>query len=107
MYPERTLQMSQVEHVQAQEWETWVAENDGKVLDVREPDEWALGTLPDSVELSIGEIIARKDELDQETPWLVVCHTGGRSFQVANYLTMNGYTAANLAGGMKALGLQD
>lgn len=99
--------MSQVEQVPAPEWENWVAENGGKVLDVREPDEWALGTLPDSVRLSIGEIIERKDELDSDTPWLVVCHTGGRSQQVATYLTMNDYTAANLAGGMKALGLQD
>lgn len=99
--------MSQVEQVFAPDWETWVTNNDGRVLDVREPKEWALGTLPDSVKLSIGEIIARRDELDSQTPWLVVCHTGGRSQQVATYLTMNGYTAANLAGGMKALGLQD
>ncbi len=99
--------MSQVEQVSAPDWETWVAHNGANVLDVREPKEWALGTLPDSVKLSIGEIIERKDELDSDTPWLVVCHTGGRSQQVAAYLAMNGYTAANLAGGMKALGLQD
>ena len=107
MYSPRSLQMSQVEQVPAYDWEDWVAENDGNVLDVREPDEWALGTLPDSVLLSIGEIIERKDELDSDTPWLVVCHTGGRSQQVATYLAMNGYSTANLAGGMKALGLQD
>ena len=99
--------MSRVEQVAAPEWENWVSEHGGHVLDVREPKEWALGTLADSVLLSIGEIIERKDELDIDTPWLVVCHTGGRSQQVATYLTMSGYSAANLAGGMKALGLQD
>jgi len=99
--------MSQIEQIPASEWENWIAENDGNVLDVREPDEWALGTLPDAVLLSIGQIIERREELDSDTPWLVVCHTGGRSQQVATYLGMNGYSAANLAGGMKALGLQD
>ncbi len=99
--------MSRVEQVPATEWETWVADNGAVVLDVREPKEWALGTLPDSVMLSMGEIVERRDELDGDRPMLVVCHTGGRSEQVANYLAKNGYSTANLVGGMKALGLQD
>jgi rhodanese-related sulfurtransferase len=78
------------------------------LLDVREPYEWALGTLPDAVQIRMGEIPDRIDELDNETALLVVCRSGARSDQVAVYLSMNGITkVANLAGGMKALGMQD
>ena len=97
-----------VERVTAAEWERWLSDNDGIVLDVREPHEWDQGVLPDAVRISMGDIPARISELDTDRAYLVVCHVGGRSQQVATYLTMNGYErVANLAGGMKALGLQD
>lgn len=100
--------MSPVEQVPAPEWQTWLEANQGKLLDVREPHEWAMGTLPNAVQISMGDIPDRLDELVGETPVLVVCRSGARSDQVAVYLSMNGLTkAANLAGGMKALGLQD
>jgi rhodanese-related sulfurtransferase len=97
-----------IESVTATEWETWLSDNDGAVLDVREPYEWEQGLLPDSIQISMGEIPARMSELDTARAYLVVCRVGGRSQQVAAYLVMNGYErVANLAGGMKALGLQD
>jgi rhodanese-related sulfurtransferase len=97
-----------IETVQAAEWERWLSDNDGVVLDVREAYEWAQGLLPGSIQISMGEIPARMGELDTATAYLVVCRVGGRSQQVASYLAMNGYErVANLAGGMKALGLQD
>ena len=78
------------------------------LLDVREPDEWALGTLPEAVLISMGDIPGRLPELSGEDGVLVVCRSGARSQQVAVFLSMNGATnVANLAGGMKALGLQD
>lgn len=78
------------------------------LLDVREPDEWALGTLPDAVMISMGDIPGRLPELSGKDGVLVVCRSGARSQQVAVFLSMNGATnVANLAGGMKALGLQD
>jgi rhodanese-related sulfurtransferase len=97
-----------IESVTSTEWETWLSDNDGAVLDVREPYEWEQGLLPDSIQISMGEIPARMSELDTTRAYLVVCRVGGRSQQVAAYLAMNGYErVANLTGGMKALGLQD
>jgi rhodanese-related sulfurtransferase len=100
--------MSPIEQVPAPEWQTWLEANEGMLLDVREPDEWALGTLPDAVMISIGEIPNRLQDLSGRDGVLVVCRSGARSQQVAVYLSTNGLTnVANLAGGMKALGLQD
>lgn len=92
----------------ATEWSAWIQENQGVLLDVREPFEWEQGTLPGALLISMGEIPERMTDLDPELPWLVVCHSGARSQQVAMYLSMNGYEkVANLAGGMKALDVED
>ncbi|HEU5111948.1 MAG TPA: rhodanese-like domain-containing protein [Acidimicrobiia bacterium] len=97
-----------IENVPAQDWESWIESNGGTVLDIREPFEWEQGTLPDSTLIPMGEIPERCGELDIEQAFLVVCRSGARSQQVAAFLTMNGFTrVANMAGGMKALGLQD
>lgn len=95
------------ERVPAQEWEKWVADNDAVILDVREPREWALGTLPGALRISMGELVARIDELPDDKPILCVCRSGDRSGQVAAYLARSGRTpVANMVGGMKALGMQ-
>lgn len=99
--------MSGIDQVDAASWSEWVSETDGALLDVREPHEWEMGVLPGAIRISMGELIERIDELDPEVPLLVVCRSGGRSQQVAVYLSSQGYQAANLAGGMKALGMQE
>ncbi len=94
--------------VPAAEWETWVTENQGLILDVREPYEWEAGTLPGALLISMGELLERIDELPRDRPILCVCRSGSRSHQVAAYLAMSGFAGpANMVGGMKALGLQD
>jgi rhodanese-related sulfurtransferase len=100
--------MPPIEQVPASEWQTWLEANEGMLLDVREPEEWDLGTLPEAVRISIGDIPGRLEDLTGKDGVLVVCRSGARSQQVAVFLSMNGVTnVANLAGGMKALGLQD
>ena len=95
------------ERVPAHEWEQWVADNDAIILDVREPREWALGTLPGALRISMGEVVARLNELPEDRAILCVCRSGDRSSQVAAFLARSGRTrVANLVGGMKALGMQ-
>jgi rhodanese-related sulfurtransferase len=97
-----------MENVPAAEWETWITETEGALLDIREPQEWEMGTLPGVIKISMGEIPQRMSELDTTQPLLVICRSGARSHQVAAYLSMSGFArVANMTGGMKALGLQD
>jgi rhodanese-related sulfurtransferase len=93
--------------VQAGDWETWVDENGATVLDVREPAEWKMGTLPGAILISQGDIVARVEELPKGRPVLCVCRSGARSANVAMFLSFSGFEAANMSGGMKALGMQD
>jgi len=72
------------------------------LLDVREDDEWQRGHAPGAQHIPMGEAPARMAEIDAEAPLFVVCHAGGRSQRVAQYLARNGYQPVNIAGGMLA-----
>ncbi len=95
------------DNVPAADWSTWTEENHAVILDVREPREWALGTLPGATLISMNEIPVRMGEFSADQAILCVCRSGDRSNQVAAFLSQNGYSSvANMTGGMKALGLQ-
>lgn len=98
--------MKTVPQVNAADWETWVQSNEATILDVREPHEWALGTLPDALLISQRQLMDRIHEIPKDRPVLCVCRSGDRSAHVALFLAFNDFEAANMAGGMKALGMQ-
>lgn len=96
-----------IEQVPASEWNRWIEKNNGLILDVREPREWALGTLPGALRISMGALPRSLETLDKGANILVVCRSGNRSQQVAAFMKMSGFeSVANMAGGMKALGWQ-
>ena len=97
--------ISTVEQVPAANWQAWIAETDGVLLDVREPQEWMMGTLPDSTKISLSFLPTSLDQLDEDRPILVVCRAGNRSQLAAQFLQHNGFSAANLAGGLTSIGL--
>jgi len=70
------------------------------VIDVREPDEWSAGHVPDSVLIPMSQVEARLPEIAPERVALIVCRSGGRSNAVAQVLSARGIDAVNLAGGM-------
>jgi len=73
------------------------------LLDVREPWELHICCLPNSVDIPMGQIPSRQDEIDQEQDIVILCHHGVRSQQVAYYLQNAGFeTLYNLRGGISA-----
>ena len=75
----------------------WVEAGAG-VVDVREPWEFQSGHLPGAINIPMGEVVRRKDELTD--PLVLVCRSGARSGRVAQYLINNGHAkVANLSGG--------
>ena len=95
-----------IEHVPARQWESWRDRNDAIIIDVREPHEWQMGTLPGAKTIPLASLPAHLDELDRDTPILVVCATGARSTTAAAWLTAMGFhKPASLAGGLVALGM--
>jgi len=73
------------------------------LLDVREPWEVALASIPGSVAIPMHEIPARLEELDAASEIIVMCKAGGRSQRAAEYLLARGYhKVSNLHGGIDA-----
>ncbi len=71
------------------------------VLDVREPEEVACAPFPGALHVPMGDVPSRLSELDPDAEWVIVCHHGIRSAQVAMYLARMGFErVANLSGGI-------
>jgi rhodanese-related sulfurtransferase/TusA-related sulfurtransferase len=62
-----------------------------KVLDVREPAEYAFNRIPGATSIPMGELENRLDELNQDDEIHVVCRTGNRSDLAAQLLTEKGF----------------
>lgn len=79
------------------------SETECVLLDVREPWEFDICHIENSINLPMGQIVTRLDELDKDSQYIVICHHGVRSLQVAMYLSRNGFTnIINLQGGVDA-----
>ena len=77
------------------------------VLDVREPYELQTASVKADgftlLAIPLGVIPPRLAELDPKRPVACLCHHGGRSMQVANFLKNRGFEhVANIAGGIHA-----
>jgi rhodanese-related sulfurtransferase len=74
------------------------------LLDVRE--DWEIEKAPvptEVVHIPMGEISDRLGELDPKKETVVICRSGGRSAQVAQYLERQGFGKVfNLSGGILA-----
>jgi rhodanese-related sulfurtransferase len=84
------------------DWRSAVG-SDGQLIDVREPDEVAAGTLPGALNIPLGELGARVGELDRDRPVVLLCRSGRRSSDAAKFLSSAGFgEVVNLEGGMLA-----
>jgi rhodanese-related sulfurtransferase len=90
---------------------TWLAQANQQgtpvVLDVREPSELRIASIKADgftlLTIPMGTVPLRLAELDPKQPIACLCHHGGRSMQVAQFLSSRGFdNVANIAGGIHA-----
>jgi rhodanese-related sulfurtransferase len=73
------------------------------VIDVREGWEREIASLPGTVHIPMNELPARLSELDSNGELVIMCRSGGRSMQVAQFLDRQGFrSVSNLTGGILA-----
>jgi rhodanese-related sulfurtransferase len=88
-------------------WPDYANAGEVVLLDVREHDELAVARVAGALHVPMREVPARLAELDKAKPLVVMCHSGGRSRRVAEYLAGNGFTSVfNLEGGIDAWSTQ-
>lgn len=79
------------------------AEKQPLLLDVREPWEFKICHIEESVLLPMRQIPQQLQDFDPTTEIVVICHHGIRSRQVGQFLESVGFTQViNLAGGLAA-----
>ncbi|MEL3907172.1 MAG: CoA-disulfide reductase [Treponema sp.] len=75
-------------------------ENNAVFLDVRTPDEFSLGSVPDAINIPHTELRERLGELPLNRPIVVLCGLGLRGYLADRVLRQNGFTdTVNLSGG--------
>ena len=73
-----------------------------QAVDVREPDEFAVGHIPGAKLLPLGDVLTRAEEVmpDKTAQWLLYCRPGRRSAAAAQKLEAQGYTGLRDLGGI-------
>lgn len=71
------------------------------VIDVREKVEYKLGGhVPGAKNLPLSKIQKKYTELSKDDSYYLICQSGGRSGQAAEFLSDAGYNVTNVQGGM-------
>ncbi len=74
-----------------------------QVIDLRNPEEFAKGSLPNARNVPVDKLSARLNELKKDKPVLLVCATGTTAGKTAGLLRSQGFGDVYvLAGGMAA-----
>jgi NADPH-dependent 2,4-dienoyl-CoA reductase/sulfur reductase-like enzyme/rhodanese-related sulfurtransferase len=70
------------------------------LLDVRQPVELVLESVPGAVNIPLNELRTRLAELPRDREILVICRSAQRAYYATRILLQNGFKARNLSGGM-------
>lgn len=73
-----------------------------KLLDVREPDEFATGHFKGAINIPLDQLRSRISQLDKRADYIVSCQSGLRSYNAERLLRGHGFNVQNLDG---AIGL--
>ena len=76
--------------------------DDIQIVDVREDNEVAIGRIPNSIHIPLGQILSRMKDLDPSRETVVHCKMGGRSARAIEALKHSGFQGKliNLKGGI-------
>ena len=77
--------------VEIAEWNEPDTDKEATILDVREPGELAMYSYENAINIPLGQLRGRLDELDKNKKYIVVCAIGVRAYNAARILKNNGF----------------
>ena len=78
----------------------WAATDGSFLLDVRNPQELAVESVPGAVNIPLPQLRSRLAELPRDKEIQVICRSGGRAYFATRILLQNGFKARDISGGM-------
>lgn len=94
---------STIKEIEATELAQWVndANHQLRVIDVRQMEEIAMGTVRTAEALPLHILPARVNEFSMDEKLVIICRSGARSAQACMFLQQQGFSNVyNLRGGM-------
>jgi rhodanese-related sulfurtransferase len=73
-----------------------------RLIDVRQPDEFADGHIPGAVLVPLADVPDRLEAFSPTETNYLVCRSGARSMRAAEYLADRGFDVVNVIGGTLA-----
>jgi rhodanese-related sulfurtransferase len=80
----------------------WNSIDGALLLDVRNPPELEVESVPGAVNIPFPQLRERLDELPRDREILVICRSATRAYYATRILLQNGFHARNISGGMLA-----
>jgi NADPH-dependent 2,4-dienoyl-CoA reductase/sulfur reductase-like enzyme/rhodanese-related sulfurtransferase len=80
----------------------WDGTGQGFLLDVRNPPELEVETVPGAVNIPLPQLRGRLGELPRDKEIQVICRSAVRAYYATRILLQNGFKARNISGGMLA-----
>ncbi len=77
----------------------WESAGNGFLLDVRNPPELVVESVPGAINIPLPELRGRLSELPRDREILVTCRSGQRGYYATRILLQNGFNVRNIAGG--------
>ena len=77
----------------------WDSLDGAFLLDVREPVELVVESVPGAVNIPMGQLRSRLDELPRDREILVICRSAQRAYYATRILLQNRFKAKNISGG--------
>ena len=95
--------MEQFAHISVQEAQQLLAQGEARLVDTRDPQSFAQAHVAESYHLTNDTLVAFTNEVDYETPIIVMCYHGVSSQGAAQYLIEQGFDQVySLDGGFEA-----
>jgi rhodanese-related sulfurtransferase len=92
---------SAIQNISVQEAQDMILKDEITILDVRTPEEYDSGHIPNSELIPLHELEGRTEDLDKNATYLIVCRSGNRSQQASDLLSKKGFEKIyNMVGGM-------
>lgn len=99
----KALPVSKLDQMSVHELSQAVPQGDLQIVDVRSPDEWQDGHVPNATYIFLPELEKKAKRLDKKKPVAVYCDSGYRASLAASILQRDGFsTVHNIPGSWKA-----
>jgi phage shock protein E len=89
-----------IQRITPQEYQTGIAQQQHRLVDVRTAEEFRAGHIPGAVNIALQNLPERMATLSKEQPIVLYCRSGARSSNAAQMLTRAGFEDVRDLGGI-------